>query len=623
MSTSCAFVRWFTVSRVILLLALTTAASAQLTPSDDAYVNSALPTTNYGAATTLNLQSSADTAFIRFDLTAVPAGYTGASVAKATLKLYVNSATTGGSFNVDYVTGTWVEKTITYSLQPTIGTTIAASVPLTTASKAKYVEVDVTSAVVAWLNGTQSNDGIALVANSPLVATFDSKENTGASHPPELDVVFTSGGGITGITTANGSGLTGGGNSGTLNLSLLTSCSSGQSLAWNGSAWACAASGTGTVTSVGLGAPGSDFTVSGSPVTASGTLGLNWNVAPTSTDTANAIVKRDGSGSFAANTVSASLINAVDVTVSDSTVGAATIQGYANATTGSSWGVYGVTNSNASNAYGVVGYATSSSGTPKGVYGVATGATAVGVFGQHGSLSSSGSSFAGLAGFGTWGDGGTAGSPGVLGTADDSYGGYFVNNSLTKESVGALNLNVSGFPFAAYGGVGGNLGCNIDSAGSLNCTGAKHAVVPIDGGARKVALSAIESPKNWFEDFGSAQLASGSIVVALDPDFTQTVNTGVEYHVFLTANGDCKGLYISNRTPVSFEVHELGGGSSSVPFSYRIVALRRNYENVRLEDHSNDPDPGKMMLRRDPAVMPEAKKELTLFHALPGQDKSK
>ena len=56
--------------------------------------------------------------------------------------------------------------------------------------------------------------------------------------------------------------------------------------------------GTGNITSVGLSAPSSDFTVSGSPVTGAGTLGLNWKVAPTSADNANAIVKRDASGSF-------------------------------------------------------------------------------------------------------------------------------------------------------------------------------------------------------------------------------------------------------------------------------------------------------------------------------------
>ncbi|HWY55258.1 MAG TPA: hypothetical protein VNZ03_12390 [Terriglobales bacterium] len=111
---------------------------------------------------------------------------------------------------------------------------------------------------------------------------------------------------ITGVTTASGSGLSGGGTSGTLNLSLLTSCSSGQTLGWNGSAWICqTAGGSGTVTSVGLSAPASDFMVSGSPVTSSGTLGLNWNVAPTNTAMANAIVKRDSTGSFSATDISA------------------------------------------------------------------------------------------------------------------------------------------------------------------------------------------------------------------------------------------------------------------------------------------------------------------------------
>src|SRR5208337_1060075 len=256
----------FCALSLLLTIVFALSAFAQITPSDDAYVNSAAPTANYGAVTTLNLSSAADTGFIRFDLTAVPAGYAGSSVAKATLKLYVNSVTTAGSFNVDYVTGTWSEQTIKYNLQPAIGTTIAASVPLTTASKGKYVEIDLTAAMVEWLNGTQANDGIALVANSPLVATFDSKENTAASHPPELDLVYA---GIAGVTTGSGSGLTGGGTSGTLNLSLITSCAANQVLQWNGTAWGCAnLKGSGTITGV---TSGTDLTGGGT----SGNVTLN------------------------------------------------------------------------------------------------------------------------------------------------------------------------------------------------------------------------------------------------------------------------------------------------------------------------------------------------------------
>src|SRR5260370_41058350 len=87
---------------VLLFLTFGSAAYGQITPSDDSYVNSAKSTTNFGTSTTLNLQSAADTSYIRFDLTAVPAGYTGSSIAKATLKLYVNSVTTAGSLHREH-----------------------------------------------------------------------------------------------------------------------------------------------------------------------------------------------------------------------------------------------------------------------------------------------------------------------------------------------------------------------------------------------------------------------------------------------------------------------------------------------------------------------------------------
>jgi hypothetical protein len=226
------------------------AAYGQITPSGDAYTNTATPTTNLGIKPLLDVESGSQTTYIQFDLSSIPAGYTSRSIAKATLKLYVNAVTTAGSFNVDYVNGTWSEKTITADLAPALGTTIVSSVPLTGANVHEYVLIDVTPALDAWLDGTEPNDGIALVGNSPLNASFDSKENTANSQPPQLDVVFAGGGTISGVTTASGSGLTGGGTSGTLNLGLTKSCAANQVLQWNGSAWLCAAAGTGAITGV-------------------------------------------------------------------------------------------------------------------------------------------------------------------------------------------------------------------------------------------------------------------------------------------------------------------------------------------------------------------------------------
>jgi hypothetical protein len=94
----------------------------------------------------------------------------------------------------------------------------------------------------------------------------------------------------------------------------------------------------------------------------------------------------------------------------------------------------------------------------------------------------------------------------------------------------------------------------------------------------------VESPQNWFEDFGSGQLASGAAAVTLDSTFAETVNAASDYHVFLTPEGDCRGLYVSHKSATGFEVRELGGGQSNVAFGYRIVALRRGFENVRMAD---------------------------------------
>jgi len=82
----------------------------------------------------------------------------------------------------------------------------------------------------------------------------------------------TGGSGLAGVTTASGTGLSGGcsGTGSTCTLSLLLGCSANQTVQYNGSAWACASVGSGTVTSVAAGAG-----LTGGPITTSGTLSLS------------------------------------------------------------------------------------------------------------------------------------------------------------------------------------------------------------------------------------------------------------------------------------------------------------------------------------------------------------
>jgi hypothetical protein len=216
-------------------------------------------------------------------------------------------------------------------------------------------------------------------------------------------------------------------------------------------------------------------------------------------------------------------------------------------------------------------------------HGVLGSAPSVGVYGASSGASETG---AGMCCAGVWGDvAGPGGDSigGVVGSADNNNAGYFLNNSPFATVSAENDATASGSLVFETSGPGNNT-CTIDIDATLTCNGQIINVVKADGGARKVSLYAMQSAENWFEDAGSGQLASGSAHITLDSTFAQTVNTGVEYHVFLTPKGDCEGLYVTNETPQGFEVHELRGGHSGIAFDYRIMAKRAGYENLRLAD---------------------------------------
>jgi hypothetical protein len=312
--------------------------------------------------------------------------------------------------------------------------------------------------------------------------------------------------------------------------------------------------GTGTVTSVGLSAPTSDFTVSGSPITKNGTLALNWNVAPTNADIANAIVKRDVNGGFSAGSVS----------LSTGTFGVSAISAIDNSNSPDNTAI----SANSTNGYAV--YAT---GGADGIYGFGNN---TGVFGEGDSLGVEGKGVTGVYGLGT---------KGVYGESEvpNGYGVYAVAENFEGIALYSYTTNYTSAYLDGYFGH-----CSVDNAGDLYCTGSKSAMVPVDGGSRHVALYAMEAPENWFEDFGSGHLSDGEATVRLESTFAQTVNTGMDYYVFPVPNGDCKGLFVADKTDRGFTVRELGGGKSNVAFDYRIIARRKGYEKIRLADKTSD-----------------------------------
>ncbi len=195
--------------------------------------------------------------------------------------------------------------------------------------------------------------------------------------------------------------------------------------------------GGGSVSSVGLSAPASDFTVTGSPVTTSGTLGLNWTVAPTSANTANAIVKRDASGGFSSGSVFA-----VD------TLGNVGVSGYSPSN------------------YGVAGQ----SGSVAGVYGTSTNANGLGIFGWS---QNSGDGIDGVSNSGRGMYGSVKQGQGVMG---ESFGTTTLNGlgpegvvGLSHNALGhgvyAQNYDPNGLGLIALGGSAGVEGVGTSSFG--------------------------------------------------------------------------------------------------------------------------------------------------------------
>jgi hypothetical protein len=694
-------------SLLTLILLAATAAYSQITPLGDTYTNSADPTTNYGAGTTLSVDAAKEIAYIQFNLASIP---TGASVSQATLKLYVNGVTTAGAFELYAVNGTWTESGLTYDLAPALGSVIDSNVAITTADKNQYILIPVTATVQDWLATPSSNFGVALVAVGSFNATFDSKESTTTSHAPELDIVFAGDGTLTGVTTASGSGLTGGGTSGTLNLALTNACTSGQVLEWNGSAWACTTpKAGGTITGV---TAGTDLTGGGT----SGKVTLNLNTTAlnssyaqlgaintfTASQTVNGTVSATSAGNAISGNATGTSGNDIGVLGTSASPSGSGVYGQNSASTGNAAGVYGVSSSSVGfgvlgevsspAGIGVAGNNSATSGTAPGVYGgsvstagvgvygvsAATSGTTAGVVGASASTAGYGvygegivgvygidtsadgenygvygtspqgdgvygtsiqgegvygnglygvygngvafgvsgngeevgvTGVGGLVGIGgtaggqsitgssppldagAWGDtGGTSGSfAGVLATADSNNALFAANNDPSGDypTMVAENFTTAThnpvFQTSSPNTYSGSRHCTIDTSANLTCTGVVSGVVQ-QGDGKQTAIYAMQSAENWLEDAGSGELANGSARVELDPAFAQTVNAGVEYHVFLTPNGDSKGLYVSHKTATSFEVHEQGGGASSIAFDYRIMAKRKGYENVRLED---------------------------------------
>ena len=393
---------------------------------------------------------------------------------------------------------------------------------------------------------------------------------------------------IAGITTASGSGLAGGGASGTLNLSVpaggvtnsmlqnskitlnatagggltapgamtlggtstigLQTCAANQVLQYISGAWGCSTLAIGGVTSVGLSAPPSDFAVSNSPVTGAGTLGLTWNVPPDFNNTPNAIVKRDSTGNFAGTSIAAYAINAHSIQANSLAV-LGDLSGQRGGFQGENAG-YGTL------ANGVDGVdAIGGAGDPSNQ----TTLSGAGVVGTGGSYDGGSASFAAIGGNGVDGYGGP-------GTVQDGVGGYFVGgNYPSKLGIGVM----------AFGGsdIAGYFGGNIYSTGTI--TGAvKNFKIdhPLDPANKYLVHASVESSEMMNIYTGNVTTdAQGEATVQL-PDWFEALNTDFRYQ--LTVIGQFAQAIVARE----IENHQfrIRTNAPAVKVSWQVTGVRQD-----------------------------------------------
>jgi hypothetical protein len=151
------------------------ASSFTFLPVDDAYIASGSPTTNYGPATTLQVDNSPIKHFlIKFNVS----GLNGKQVTSAKLRLYnVDPSSKGGDFYA-VSDNAWQEETLTWNTAPAALTNLLGSIGSVTTGN--WYEVDLTSLI--------SGDGIyslRISSTSSDGADYSSKEG---ANPPQLVV---------------------------------------------------------------------------------------------------------------------------------------------------------------------------------------------------------------------------------------------------------------------------------------------------------------------------------------------------------------------------------------------------------------------------------------------------
>ncbi len=147
------------------------------------------------------------------------------------------------------------------------------------------------------------------------------------------------------------------------------------------------------------------------------------------------------------------------------------------------------------------------------------------------------------------------------------YGGYFVGGTAS----GGQSYSYVGLKYNHNNNATGSGGTDYKVVGN-----GSNSTLILDENREPRVLFSPEAPEILFQDFGTDKLVNGEAVIKLDPLMTKNifVNEDHPLKVFIQLEGNCNGVYVTDKTSEGFKVKELNNGTSNVSFSWQIVASR-------------------------------------------------